>query len=99
MYLGSKVPYGYNRGDEPNHLPVINPETAPIVKRIFDMRVQGMSPLKICAVLNEEGIPSPAEYYYQQRERMIRRTISICGAGQRSTTFFTIPCISDIWCS
>lgn len=66
-YLGSKVPYGYNRGDDPNHLPVINPETAPIVKRIFDMRVQGMSPLKICSVLNEEHIPSPAEYYYQQR--------------------------------
>lgn len=54
-------------GDDPNHLPVINPETAPIVKRIFDMRVQGMSPLKICSVLNEEHIPSPAEYYYQQR--------------------------------
>ena len=66
-YLGSKVPYGYNKGDDPNHLPVINPETAPIVKRIFDMRVQGMSPLKICAVLNEEGVLSPAEYYYQQR--------------------------------
>ena len=64
-YLGSKVPYGYNRGDDPNHLPVINHETAPIVKRIFDMHVLGMSLLKICAVLNEEGIPSPAEYYYQ----------------------------------
>lgn len=45
-YLGSKVPYGYNRGDDQNHLPIINPETAPVVKRIFDMRVQGMSPLK-----------------------------------------------------
>lgn len=61
------MPYGYNRGDDPNHLPVINPETAPVVKRIFDIRVQGMSPLKICSVLNAEQIPSPAEYYYQQR--------------------------------
>ena len=66
-YRTTCAPFGYTKGDDPNHLPVINPETAPIVKRIFDMRVQGMSPLKICAVLNEEGIPSPAEYYYQQR--------------------------------
>ena len=67
-YLGSKVPYGYNRSNAPNHLPVINPETAPIVKRIFDMRLQGMSSNKIAKLLNEEKIPSPAEYYYQQRE-------------------------------
>ena len=42
-YLGSKVPYGYIRGEDENHLPVVNPETAPIVQRIFQMRVSGMS--------------------------------------------------------
>ena len=42
-YLGGRVPYGYDRGDDPNHLPVINPETAPVVKHIFELRLQGLS--------------------------------------------------------
>jgi hypothetical protein len=66
-YLGGRVPYGYDRGDDPNHLPVINPETAPVVKHIFELRLQGLSQRKIADRLNEEGILCPSEYYYQRQ--------------------------------
>ena len=45
-YLGGRVPYGYDRSDDPNHLPVINPETAPVVKHIFELRLMGLSQRK-----------------------------------------------------
>ncbi len=54
-------------GDDPNHLPVINPETAPVVKHIFELRLQGLSQRKIADRLNEEGILCPSEYYYQRQ--------------------------------
>ena len=68
-YFAAKAPYGYVRSDTPNHTPVIDLETAPVVKRIFDMRAQGMSSLRIASVLNKEGILCPSEYYYQQTEK------------------------------
>lgn len=49
-----------------NHL-IINPETAPILKRIFKMYLQGMGTLKITKILNEEKIPSPAKYIKSKR--------------------------------
>lgn len=69
-YLGSKVPYGYSRGDDENHLPVVNPETAPIVKRIFEMRLQGMSQRRIADRLNAENIPCPSDYYYGNKGKV-----------------------------
>lgn len=66
-YLGSKVPYGYIRGEDENHLPVVNPETAPIVQRIFQMRVSGMSQRRIADTLNAEGITCPSDYYYNKK--------------------------------
>lgn len=66
-YLGGRVPYGYDRSDDPNHLPVINPETAPVVKHIFELRLQGLSQRKISDRLNEEQILCPSEYYYQRQ--------------------------------
>lgn len=66
-YLGGRVPYGYDMGDDPNHLSVINPETAPVVKRIYELRLQGYSQRKIADMLNAEGILCPSEYYYDRQ--------------------------------
>ena len=43
---------------------MIDEETAPIVRRIFEMYASGMSPLKISETLNLEGVMSPAVYAY-----------------------------------
>ena len=50
-------PYGYKR--EGNHL-VPHPETAPIVRRIFDEFLAGRSTGEIAGSLNGAGIPTPS---------------------------------------
>lgn len=65
-YRCTCAPFGYIKGDDPNHLPVIDPDAAPIVRRIFEMRAQGISPRHICDALNAEHIPIPSDYYYQK---------------------------------
>ena len=43
-YRSSRAPYGYIRGKEGKHLPVIDEPAAKNVRRIFDMRASGISP-------------------------------------------------------
>lgn len=60
-------PYGYKRdlavdkkrGKVINNGLVKDPETAPVVLRIFELYADGKSPHMIAAILNAEGIPSP----------------------------------------
>jgi len=54
-------PYGYTRVKdiENGDTLVVNPKEAEVVKRIFRMYLQGMTPYKIAKTLTEEGIPSP----------------------------------------
>lgn len=58
--------YGYLKGDDAKFTPVPDPQTAPIVRRIFEMYAGGMKPKQICDVLNEEHIPTPMDYRFQQ---------------------------------
>ena len=62
IYTAKKAAYGYKIGADKRRTPVIDEETAPIVKRIFEMYASGMSPLKISETLNLEGVMSPAVY-------------------------------------
>ena len=63
-YRTTCAPFGYTKGDDPNHLPVIEPDAAPIVRTIFEMRARGISPHHIADKLNEDGVPIPSDYYY-----------------------------------
>ena len=63
QFIGSKAPYGYTL--ENNYF-VIDEPAAGIVKRIFAMKIQGMSAYKIANILNQEGIPSPSRYAGEQ---------------------------------
>lgn len=63
-YRATQAPFGYIKGDDPNHLPVIDPEAASIVRSIFEMRASGISPHHIADKLNEDGVPIPSDYYY-----------------------------------
>ena len=66
IYTAKKASYGYKMGTDKKRAPVIDEETAPIVKRIFEMYASGMSPRKISEVLYLEGLPSRAAYAYTQ---------------------------------
>ncbi|MVB09656.1 hypothetical protein CAFE_03180 [Caprobacter fermentans] len=64
-YLCAYAPYGY-RHDPQNHAHLIVDETvAPVVRRMFDMRMRGLSYLLIAKALNEEKVLSPRDYYYK----------------------------------
>ena len=63
-YKTTFAAYGYDKGADENKTPVIDPETAPIVRRIFEMRALGANLRKIAMALNDDGILSPADYHY-----------------------------------
>ena len=57
------APYGYVR-DGAHCCFRVNPETAPVLQRIFQMRCEAQSMSSIAKRLNQEGIPSPRRYQY-----------------------------------
>ena len=73
-YVGCYAPIGYLKSPEDKHILIPDPETAPIVKRIFDLRCQGYSYRKIATTLNTEQVPTPSSFYYlRQGKPNIRR--------------------------
>lgn len=62
-WVGGRTPFGYDQDkDNKNHL-VVNVQQASVVKRIFDMCLDGLSFFKIAKQLTNEGIKTPAQYY------------------------------------
>ena len=63
--VGSTIPYGYMKNpDNPKQF-IPNPETAPVVKRIFEMYASGIGIVKICDRLSREQIVSPSVYAFK----------------------------------
>lgn len=63
-YRSTFAPYGYIKGDDENSLPVIDPEAAEVIKRIFTLRSQGVTPRHIADILNNEKVMIPSDYLY-----------------------------------
>ena len=61
-YMSWRAPYGYIAGTDEKRLPVIDEPAAKVVRKIFEMRVNGISPNQIAKALNAEGIPTPTDY-------------------------------------
>lgn len=64
-YMGAYAPYGYLRSPEDCHKFIIDPETAPTVKKIFEMKAAGETYQGIAYYLNSAGIESPSNYKYR----------------------------------
>lgn len=63
-YRTTFAPYGYEKGKDDKNIPVIDEPAASVVRRIFEMRSQGISPRQIADTLNEEKIPIASDYAY-----------------------------------
>ena len=61
-YIGSWEKYGYIKSPENKNRLIVNPETAPVVRMIYQWRSEGMSYMGINKKLNDMGIPSPGQY-------------------------------------
>lgn len=63
QWVGAYAPYGYKKDpNNKNHL-VPDPNTAPIVKRIFNLAQSGTKTSDIALALNKDKIPTPSEYF------------------------------------
>lgn len=60
LFVGCYAPYGYKKTEEDKHKLEIDPESASVVRRIFDMFISGDSLTKICDTLTAEHIPTPS---------------------------------------
>ena len=60
-HLSSPI-YGYMRSETDKNLWVIDEETAPVVRKIFKLCIDGYGPTQIARILTEEGIPTPTAY-------------------------------------
>lgn len=61
-FMGTHAPFGYQKDPEDkNHL-IADEETAPTVRYIFQLALQGMGNNKIGKILYEQKIPKPAYY-------------------------------------
>ena len=65
--IASRPCYGYMKdpADPKRHI-VPDPDTAWVVKHIFQLCAEGLGPAQIERKLTQEQIPCPAYYYYQQ---------------------------------
>ena len=62
LYMGSTVPYGYKRSKEDNCKFEIDEYASEVVKRIFQMRLEGVKPTIIARTLSNEKISPPSIY-------------------------------------
>lgn len=62
LFIGGKPVYGYKMHPTEKNRIVIDEQVAPVVRRIFSLALSGMSCRQIAAVLNQDGIPTPAVY-------------------------------------
>ena len=67
--LTTNVPYGYVKDPEDRTKWLIDPEAAAIVKRIFDMCIEGRGPKQIANQLKADKVLTPTAYKERQGRR------------------------------
>lgn len=65
-FIGSQPPYGYMRNPEDKYSLLVDAETAPAVREMFDLFLQGYTIHRITNIFNEREIPSPGRYKYEK---------------------------------
>ncbi|MDD2494647.1 MAG: recombinase family protein [Tissierellia bacterium] len=59
LFLGSTPCYGYMKSEKNKHILIPDPETAPVVKKIFDLYISGYSSSEIAEMLTRDEVPTP----------------------------------------
>ena len=69
-FASANAPYGYLKSPEDKHKLIVDEEVAAIIRKIFQLKLAGLSARKITQTLNQAGIPSPAQYALQKKRGM-----------------------------
>ena len=67
-YNAGQTLYGYRKSKKDKHKLELDPEAAPIVREIFDMRLAGIMPTEIARNLNDRGISCATVYKHKKGE-------------------------------
>lgn len=62
QFIGGKAAYGYKLSEEQKNTIEIDPPAAENVRRMFALALEGKSCRDIAVTLNNEGVPTPAQY-------------------------------------
>ena len=81
QFLGNYAPYGYRKEPTDRHHLVIDPETAPVVKEIYDLYLSGLSCKMIAMRLTARGVPTPSQMKKRRGEDMGRKECIRWSAG------------------
>ena len=83
-FIGTYAAYGYTKSKEDKHKIVIDEETAPVVKMIFEWKAQGLSYASIGRKLYDMGIMPPCRYRYDKGILKDKRYSDIVFWSQRT---------------
>ena len=92
QFIGSFAPYGYCIDPSDRHHLIIDPDAAPVVRKIFDMYICGNGYRGIVQWLNCEGIPNPSEYKRMKGSRYVNANEETSG----SKGLWTQPTVARI---
>ena len=65
-FAGSRAPYGYRLDPADKHHLIIDEETAPIVKELFELLAEGNTVHFVATTMNARGVPSPGRLLYER---------------------------------
>lgn len=65
-FAGSRAPYGYRLDPADKHHLIIDEETAPIVKQLFELLAEGNTVHYVATTMNARSIPSPGRLLYER---------------------------------
>ena len=78
--MGAFPSYGYIKNPEDNHKLIIDKESAEIVRKIFEWKVnEGLGNLSICHRLNDMGVLNPTGY----KKKRLNQIIIMCNNARR----------------
>ena len=72
-FIGAWPAYGYRKRADDSRRIEPDEETAPVVREIFQWRLEGLSCARIVRRLNDLGIPSPSRYHYLKGDTACER--------------------------
>jgi DNA invertase Pin-like site-specific DNA recombinase len=72
--LTNQAIYGYYKSPDDKNMWIVDDEAAKVIKRIFQMTVDGMGPTQIARQLSMEHIESPASYLNRVRKNSKAKT-------------------------
>lgn len=72
--LATHPPYGYKKSDSDINQWVVDDEAAAVVKRIFQLCIEGNGPTQIANILTADGVPTPTAYYRSKGMKVINQS-------------------------